>query len=447
VAVAGSGLPLAGFVAYVAISMLMMNDVSRPLLPPPLGAKVQLSEVIFPLAIAPWLFAGLPGLGRVAWLAGIPAGIWVAANAATAAVAVAPGQAWRETAAFAYLSLVLLWGAAILAEAPHLRAFVRWWAWVVGGVVLIGLAGWLLAVLSGQPNALVEWRHGVPLLGDRARIRSTLAPTSRLLVTLLIVALPAVLVLRRQGSAGERRWAGWLIVAMTACAILTYARGLLEYLLLLGLLALLPWVGRRRVAAAALVAVYALAILGVVAVSTWRVTGREVTWHADRSRSLSDGAYYGTMPDVGVQTLDVRVEWVHDHYFILKRIAWWAFVERPLTGWGPDTWLTIQARAKAIGIAPSYFRFESAHGEVLAVLAEMGVVGLGAFVAFWTLILRNTWSGANGGFAATLARYQALAIVAVLLTTLYLDVMRFRFLWIALALGIGASCCTRARTA
>jgi O-Antigen ligase len=447
VALAGSGLPLAGLVAYLAISMLMINDFSWPLLPPPLGAKVQLSEVIFPLAIAPWLLTGLSGLARVAWLAGMPAGIWVAANAATAAAAVAPGHAWRETAAFAYLGVVLVWSAAILAEPSHLRSFVRWWTAVVAGVVVIGLAGWLLAVLSGQPNVLVEWRHGVPLLGDRARIRSTLAPTSRLLVTLLIVALPAALVLRRQGTAGERRWAGWLIVAMTVCAILTYARGLLEYLLLLGLLSLLPWVGRRRVAAVALAAIYALAILGVVAVSTWRVTGRDVTWHTDLSRSLSDGAYYGTMPDVGIQTLNLRVEWVHDHYFILKRIAWRAFVERPLTGWGPDTWLAIQAWAKAIGIAPPYFRYESAHGEVLAVLAEMGVVGLGAFAAFWTLILRNTWPRANARFAATLAHYQALGIVAVLFTTLYLDVMRFRFLWIALALGIGASCCTRARTA
>jgi hypothetical protein len=33
--------------------------------------------------------------------------------------------------------------------------------------------------------------------------------------------------------------------------------------------------------------------------------------------------------------------------------------------------------------------------------------------------------------------------VAVLLTTLHLDVMRFRFLWIAMALGIAAAVCAR----
>jgi hypothetical protein len=73
------------------------------------------------------------------------------------------------------------------------------------------------------------------------------------------------------------------------------------------------------------------------------------------------------------------------------------------------------------------------------------LAGLVAYLAI--SMLMNTWPRANARFAATLAHYQALGIVAVLFTTLYLDVMRFRFLWIALALGIGASCCTRARTA
>ena len=444
--VARGSLPLAAFAGYVAISMLMINHPARPLLPPPLGAKVQLSEVVFPLAIGPWLIAGLPGLRRVVWAAGVPAAIWLTANAVSAATAVLPGSAWRETAAFAYLGVVLVWGAAVLAEPTHLRSFVRWWVAVVAGVVLLGLAGWLLALLSGQPNVLVEWRHGIPFFGSRARIRSTLTPTSRLLITLLIVALPAALVLRRQGTLRERRWYGWLIVAMTLCAALTYARGLLEYLALLGLLTLLPWRGRRRAMAVVLAAVYAAALLGVVAVSTWRVTGHEIRWHADRSRGLTDRAYYGTMPDVGVQTLDLRLEWVHNNYFILKRIAWRAFLKRPLTGWGPDTWPAITARAQGAGIAPADLQFVSAHGEILGVAAEMGMVGVAALVAFWVLVLRATWPGVATGFAGTLARYQTFSIGAVMLTALYLDVMRFRFLWIALALGIAAACCAREET-
>jgi hypothetical protein len=423
--------------------MLMVNSPGRPLFPEPLGGRVQLSDILFPLAVAPWLVARLPGLRRVAGPAGAPAAIWVAAGAVTAAVAVLPGPAWRETAAMAYLGLVVVWGAAVLAEPGHLRFFARWWVVIIAAVVLVGLVGWLGAVLSGRPNLLVDWKQSVPLLGDRLRVRSTLAPTSRLLMTLLILALPAVFVLRRQGSPIERRWCGWLLLAMTVCAVLTYARGLLEFLLLLGLLALLPWSGRRRALAAALVAVYLVAFLGVVAVSTWRVTTRDVAWVADRSRSLGDRIYYATMPDVGVQTLDLHLEWVHDHYFILKRMAWHAFLERPLTGWGPDGWPAIRARAHELGIAPTHVRFASAHSEIFGVAAEMGAIGLVAFAAFWALVLRAMRAVPPVGFAGTLARYHVLGAVGVLLTSFHLDVMRFRFLWITLALGLAAAVAAR----
>jgi O-antigen ligase len=423
--------------------MLMFNMPDRPLLPPPLGGRVQLSDLLFPLAVAPWLVAGLPGLRRVAPPAGVPVSIWVSASVVTAAVAVLPGAAWRETAIMAYLGVVMVWGAAVLAEPGHLRVFARWWVVIVAAVVLVGLVGWLAAVLSGRPSLLIEWKQGIPVFGDRARIRSTLAPTSRLLITLLIVALPAIFALRRQDEPGARRWSSWLLSAMTVCAVLTYARGLFEFLLIMGLLALLPWRGRRRALAAVLVAVYLVALLGVVAVSTWRVTAHDMRWEADRSRSLGDGSYYGTMPDVGVQTLDLHLEWVHANRFVLKRMAWHAFLERPLTGWGPDGWPAIRARAHELGIAPPQVRFASAHSEILGVAAEMGAIGLVALTAFWLLVLRAMRAGSAEGFAGTLARYQALATVGVLLTSLHLDVMRFRFLWISLALGIAAAICAR----
>jgi hypothetical protein len=67
------------------------------------------------------------------------------------------------------------------------------------------------------------------------------------------------------------------------------------------------------------------------------------------------------------------------------------------------------------------------------------VLGLTALVAFWVLIFRAMRPREGGGFAGALTRYQALGVGAVLLTTVHVDVMRFRFLWVTLALGIGAA--------
>ena len=435
-----SSWPHLAFAAYAAVSLLMVNDPGRPLLPPPLSGKIQLSELVFVAAIAVWLGAGAPGLARVARVAGV----WIAANVLTAAVAVWPGAAWRETAAFVYLGMVLVWGAALLAEPARLQAFARWWMVVVAGVVVLGLLGGLVATLSGEGNYLVYRGRDMYLFGDRVfRVRSTLTPTTKLLATLLILALPIAFVLRRYGTPRQRRLCGWLVVLMTLCELLTYSRQILEYV---GLLGLLVWLEsrRRRVALpAALAIVYVVGYLGVMALSTWRITDADYTRVADRTRTLTDNHYYSTIPEVGVQMAELRVEYVHDNYYILKWVGWNALLDRPLVGWGPDTFPTVLAWAIGKGHAPVDFDFESAQSEPFTTAAEMGAVGLSAWVLFWALCFRAMGGPGGQAFGPTLARYQALGFGAVLLTSINLDVMRFRFLWVSLALGIAAAMCAR----
>ena len=122
-------------------------------------------------------------------------------------------------------------------------------------------------------------------------------------------------------------------------------------------------------------------------------------------------------------------------------------LERPLVGWGSDTWATVLAWAKGAGHAPARFRFESAQSEPFTIAAEMGLVGLLAWAAFWVLCLRPMWTAPGEAFAGMLARYEALGCGAVLLTSVHLDIMRFRFLWISLGLGLAAAVCARAEGA
>ena len=282
------------------------------------------------------------------------------------------------------------------------------------------------------------------LFGDRVfRVRSTLTPTTKLLATLLILALPVAFVLRRYGTPRQRRLCGWLVVLMTLCELLTYSRQILEYV---GLLGLLVWLESRRgrvALPAALAIVYVVGYLGVMALSTLRITDADYTRVADRTRTLTDNHYYSTIPEVGVQMAELRVEYVHDNYFVLKWVGWKGFLERPLAGWGPDTWPMILAWAKGAGHAPATFRFATGQSEPFTIAAEMGLVGLAAWAAFWVLSLRPMWALTGEGFAGMLARYQAIGCGAVLLTSIHLDVMRFRFLWISLALGLAAAVCAR----
>src|SRR5262249_42575026 len=110
---------------------------------------------------------------------------------------------------------------------------------------------------------------------------------------------------------------------------------------------------------------------------------------------------------------------------------------------GPDTWPSVVEWAKTNGQVPARIPFESAQSEPFTILAEMGLVGLSAWIVFWVLCFRGMAGRTEQGFAATLARSPALGSAAVLLTRFLLDVMRFRFLWIGLAVGIAAAGCAR----
>src|SRR5262249_48390846 len=158
---------------------------------------------------------------------------------------------------------------------------------------------------------------------------------------------------------------------------------------LLGLLAWVESPRRRRAIVTALAVAYAVGFLGVFALSTWRITAHELTRTADTTRTLTDRHYYSTIPAVGVQTVDARIEYVYDNYYVLKRIGWKGFLERPLFGWGPDTWPSVVAWATRSGDAPPSFGLESAQSELFTIAAEMGLVGLAAWATFWLLCLRT----------------------------------------------------------
>ena len=97
--------------------------------------------------------------------------------------------------------------------------------------------------------------------------------------------------------------------------------------------------------------------------------------------------------------------------------------------------------AKKAGHAPASLGFATGQSEPLTIAAEVGLVGLAAWAAFWVLCLRPMWTAPGQAFPGQLARYQALGCGAVLLISVHL--MWFRFLRISLAVGLAATTCAR----
>ena len=194
----------------------MVNDPSRPLLPLPIGGKVQISDVVFPLALAPWLLAGFPGLGRVAVAAGDAGGGLDGGQrrdgggCRIARRGVAGGRGVRLPRSGPDLGCRRPCGAGASAS---LRSLVGGRGCRGRGHRAGGLAG-RGAVRSAQPPGRVGARAFCCSETSRG-FDPRSCPRRGSSITLLDLALPAVMLLRRQGMPGERRWAGWLLLAMT----------------------------------------------------------------------------------------------------------------------------------------------------------------------------------------------------------------------------------------
>lgn len=134
---------------------------------------------------------------------------------------------------------------------------------------------------------------------------------------------------------------------------------------------------------------------------------------------------------VSFDLLGTRVNAQLDHYVLLKRVSWSAFLEHPLTGIGPGHFIAETRRAYKERRITRWQVGYSPHSALLGRLAETGVVGGISLVLLWA-----SWLRLRPGELAVMApgRRAAYAVVlGLLVNSLNVDVMNFRFLWLALA--------------
>jgi O-antigen ligase len=129
-------------------------------------------------------------------------------------------------------------------------------------------------------------------------------------------------------------------------------------------------------------------------------------------------------------------------YYLVKKVAWQAFLDHPWTGIGLSTFVIEAERAYQNGRLHQAYRRVQAHSMPFGRLAETGVVGaitLAAFlVVLWKSMLRTArLPGVDGRVGWALFA----GVAGLLINSVNVDVMHFRFLWFAVGLtaGVGAT--------
>jgi hypothetical protein len=346
-------------------------------------------------------------------------------------------------------------GASALAGLKHLylvvvyvvfsRLFVRrrnvatalgWLGLAAAGSAGIGVAAAIGYAALGVEVPDIGRPQPLPYLGPIFRLSGP-AASAEMFANFLTVAAPAVL---GHALAAEGRWRWWWWLAfglVVAAAGLTFAHAVAGLPAAL-LVYLWPrWAhGRLRALRVGLVLLTAALVLALNAMVV--VSVREVRLeHGTNSRLGPPPYMYGYQSEgqgPPMTVLSVSYNWMS--YYLLKRVAWKTFWEAPLTGIGLGRFYDATERAYRDGELHVRYREIDPHSTLLGRLAETGIVGGATLVLMVAAFL---WLGVRlhrdaDPEAAWRARAVLAGIVGLLVSSVNVDIMNFRLLWLGFAL-------------
>ncbi len=282
-------------------------------------------------------------------------------------------------------------------------------------------------MLTGQTAPLIGLPNPLPYVGTVLRVWGG-ADSAEMFGNYLTVVWPVAFAFAIESRA-RLRWT-LILVLLLAGMVLSFSHAVGGFAVA-ALVAAWPllttggWRAGRILGAAAVIALVVLVNLMLT------ITVRDVRWVQDRDSDVPTADYvYAFQPPEGANRVAVAVSYNPMSYFLLKQVAWRAFLVAPWTGTGLGTFHRVTGRAYEAGILHRPYRAIDPHSTVFGALAETGVGGAAAaallFAAALTLKPRPD-------APAWLVRALKGGVLGVAVNSLNADVLNFRFLWIALA--------------
>ena len=305
---------------------------------------------------------------------------------------------------------------------------------VYGAISLcvVGLAATLAYLLAHVSAPQILFVMPIPYFGTGPRLW-LFTETPAMLANYLTFALPFLVTARFAGFLGPRAWIGSLGAVATA-VMLTVSHSIAGFVTA-GVAAVWPVARGDRAHALRAAGVVATVVVIFVLNAMLVVTIRRVDWGTDFDKSVPrpvGQSIYEFQQDEGAQRLNLQVSYNPMNYYLLKRVAWRAFLERPWTGFGLGRFRVLTNRAVDERRIHDAYRVADPHSTLLGALAETGLIGALATVAvFGTALV--PWRRPDGSPARWFVVASQAAIIGLAVNGLNADVMNFRFLWVGLA--------------
>jgi O-antigen ligase len=312
--------------------------------------------------------------------------------------------------------------------------------YAMADTVATGLAssGGLLAALSVAATALLMitgigidaiGRIAIlPYLGETLRVRALTASES-MLACVLAMSAPFVLLHPAIRSSWLRINAAAIVLCVAAFLTFSHSVAGISVAVLVAAWPTMRATALRRAAAAAVILIV-LAANFAATVSIRSVGG-----------GPRDTSNYQYGVDSGrAEIAGVNVEYQTMSYLRLKQVAWDTFAARPLTGIGLDRFHTATEAAYQAGRLTESYRAIDPHSTIPGRLAEAGAIGAITMLALWCVAGMETMRLlARSTPPSWMLTAVAAGLAGTLVNSVNVDVMNFRFLWVALGLvrGLG----------
>lgn len=338
--------------------------------------------------------------------------------------------------------LALLYGviAVLTAKLVDPARLTRWLAGLATGVAVVCVLAMGIYYVTGIAVPRLGAVMALPYVGQLYRPYGAF-PSPEYLVSFLAFATPLVIlqVLQSDDARHRRLW-GTGVIVIFIVAVFTVGHGIVGLVAAATLSLGRAWRHHRpRLVTAVAIATVALFImvniLLVVAVRDLRVV-------TSRDMSIEPPAYRGLFQEeeAGAPKISVELTYGFMGYWLLKQLAWDAFLQKPWQGIGLGSFLNETRQAASEGRIPSVYREYDPHSTWFGRMAETGIIGTVALAMLWIGMLRFAYRlVAAGGRQADVAAALAAGLVAILVISPNVDVMNFRFIWIAFGVLHGAS--------
>ena len=316
----------------------------------------------------------------------------------------------------------------------------KWFSFAVAATVIIALGVWAYGAWSGHAPAGLAVAMAVPNVGQVVRVKAFL-PTPTMLANYLTIGIPVLVGL----AAARTRWpraASWAILVVGLLAAGTTASHSVAGCLVAAALIAprMSWwdrVGQWCLSLLAVAAVLFSLVATTVAVHDIRTASAPA---ASQPASLADHEFAGPSGTGEELTVQVHYTWVV--YGILKRLAWEAWQRRPWLGIGLGEFPHEVTKAFEGGRLHAYYAAgHNPHSTWFGAMAETGLVGLAGLMGLWIALLRagaraNARTGQSAEHWGVRAAFAGL--IGLLVNSVHVDVMHFRFLWVGMALVLAA---------